>query len=343
MRNMNFGNVDRYIFYGGGQLMAELSLKLKNQGTSVFVVTSERQAKENIFHHGASSELSLVEYLKKIDIKFCVSKNIVKDQTVYDWITQNTVAISLGAAWIFKQDYVDLFKGKFVNMHPSRLPRDRGSGGYSWQILQAERLGGNSIHLVTPGIDTGDILLAQEYIFPEACKLPIDYHLYSIKQQHRLFEEFFHIINETKDFDLFPQQEKFSTYWPRLHTDVHGFIDWNWNLEQLKKFICAFDSPFSGASTYLGETRVRLKQCSSTYSDGGFHPFQSGIIFRKMESTLFVATTEGALIVEKVFDNEGNNFLENIHLGDRFYTPLKYLEKAKQFRAVYLPKGLKFE
>ena len=47
---------------------------------------------------------------------------------------------------------------------------------------------------------------------------------------------------------------------PRLATDINGWVDWSWNSLDLTRFIDAFGSPYPGASTYINEKRVRLKQ-----------------------------------------------------------------------------------
>jgi hypothetical protein len=104
-------------------------------------------------------------------------------------------------------------------------------------------------------------------------------------------------------------------------------------------FSCAFDDPYKGASTFFNGLRVRLKGCFSVINDGTFHPFQKGFIYKISGSSVFVAAEEGSLIIQSAKDD--NDIFNNVIIGDRFYTPVKYLEKARQFRAVYTPVGLK--
>ena len=44
---------------------------------------------------------------------------------------------------------------------------------------------------------------------------------------------------------------------------------------------------------------------------------------------------------EEGFDEEGNDILDKIKIGDRMFTPVEYLEKALKFRPVYTTNGLK--
>jgi len=83
-----------------------------------------------------------------------------------------------------------------------------------------------------------------------------------------------------------------------------------------------------------------VKNCFSDHNDGNFHPFQNGIVYRKAQNSLFVATVNGTLVIQEVKNEKGDNFINKIRIGDRFYTPIKYLDNAKQFRAVYTSKGL---
>ena len=39
------------------------------------------------------------------------------------------------------------------------------------------------------------------------------------------------------------QLKKNSTYWPRIDTESHGWINWNWSGEEILNFIKAFDDP----------------------------------------------------------------------------------------------------
>ena len=71
------------------------------------------------------------------------------------------------------------------------------------------------------------------------------------------------------------QLEYLSIYWPRLSTEHHGYVDWSWSLKDIERFICAFDEPYPGASTYIGSRKVHLKEGYADFNDGLFHPFQS--------------------------------------------------------------------
>ena len=62
---------------------------------------------------------------------------------------------------VIRQDIIDYFAGKLINMHISFLPWNRGSDPNLWSYID-DTPKGVTIHRVDAGIDTGDILLQQE-------------------------------------------------------------------------------------------------------------------------------------------------------------------------------------
>jgi|SaaInlStandDraft_4_1057021.scaffolds.fasta_scaffold14621_2 methionyl-tRNA formyltransferase len=335
---INFGEINKYILFGGGELLYQVVKFLKKENFCIFVVTSERHSNELV----ATSKrtIPLIEFLKDERIDYIISKDVSQESHALNRITENTLGMSFGAAWIFRKQFIELFNGRLLNCHGARLPQNRGGGGYSWRILTGERAGVSLIHQIDIGVDTGNILMSKEYMYPNTCKIPIDYQRYSIIKYQELFRVFFAFIKDCKSFELTIQQERFSSYWPRLATDIHGYIDWSWALKKIEKFVCAFDDPYNGASTFLNGKKVKLKKCHSSFNEGVFHPFQNGLVYRIYENIIFVSVEEGTLIINSVLDEKNIDIKDSICIGDRFYTPIEHLEKAKQYRAVYSPVGL---
>lgn len=336
---MNFGEIDQYVLFGGGQLMSLTVLQLLNMDKDVLVVTSSRHSIESIVCDGQA--MTLLEFFLVNDIDYCISEDVSVDKAVIKRISSSTIGLSFGAAWIFRKEFIDLFEGRLLNLHGARLPQDRGGGGFSWRILRDERVGVSLIHQIEPGVDTGDIVLFEEFIYPSSCRLPLDYINYSINRYQELLNGFFSGIDDSEDYGLCPQQEYFASYWPRLSTDVHAYIDWGWSLMDIESFICAFDDPYMGAMTFLHGAKVRIKKSFSWKNDGSFHPFQKGIIYRISNGTIYVACEDGALLINEIFDEYDNDVTGTLRVGERFYTPSSYLDKALQYRANYTVNGLK--
>jgi len=337
MIKINFGDINKVILFGGGLLLRDVAKQLGNSGYEVVVFSAPRHLKEQW------EGKTLKEFLIKNGIDFYEVEDINSNEQVLSSISDKTLGLSLGAAWIFKEKLIQLFNGRLINLHGTRLPQNRGGGGFSWQILRKNKLGNCLVHQVFPGIDNGDIVKYKEFVYPESCQIPQDFINYYNQKNIIFIEEFMSQIKAKKDFKVVGQPEYLSMYWSRLNTEKHAFIDWSWSLEHVETFINAFDAPYVGAATFINGQKVFLKGCQVDYNDGSFHPFQQGIIYRKMEDKILVSVNEGTLIINKVLNEDGKGVRDELRLGERFYTPLKYLEQAKLFKAVYTSTGLKDE
>lgn len=334
---ISFGTTERVVAYGAGEVLVEAVETAREIGFGVSVVTAPRQVGSDIDGE------PMVDLLRSRGVETIVTEDVNQNNRVKELVGAHTVGLSFGAAWIFDESVINAHDGELVNFHGSRLPQDRGGGGFSWRILRGDPLGYSQAHLITPNIDTGDILITDEYRFPESCTTPAEYAAYAIEQETAIVRELLKGIAEGRKFETTSQPEYFSSYWPRLSTEDHGYIDWKWSLEEIVQFIRAFSDPYEGAKTVINGTEVRLKQCESFHGDGTFHPFQNGILYRKNDHRGYIATPEGSLIVESVVDEDGKEILPDIALGDRFYTPSEQLEQAQKTRVYFTPKGMRRE
>ena len=331
------GPISGLVLLGGGQLLRQLALWSKEKNIPVKVITAPRHAKEK--ENGCTLENFLIEYRIEALIVEDISSDGVKE---FVGDPDEKFILSLGAAWIFKKAVIKkTFNNKLLNLHGTCLPKNRGGGGLSWKIMMGDRVGNCLIHIVDSGIDTGSILRFEDYVFPPSVRIPLDYQAVSLQRNFsfvtNLIEECFVGAINVKQTS---QPEYLSTYWPRLNTDLNGWIDWRWSAPQLEKFICAFDDPYPGARTFLGETKVRIKKTSVTSLEDSYHPFQYGLIYRTKSDCCFVATKAGSLIIESVLDESGKEIIHKVRVGDRFSTPCYHLETAMS-RPVYTPLGLK--
>ncbi|WP_311172594.1 hypothetical protein [Halobellus ordinarius] len=334
---VSFDTTERVVAYGAGEVLVEAIKTARELGFEVAVVTAPRQAEAEIDGE------AMVDLLRSQDVETVVTDDVNQSSQVNELVGRQTVGLSFGAAWIFDESVIDAHNGRLVNFHGSRLPQDRGGGGFSWRILRDDPLGYSQAHLVTPSIDTGNILLTDEYRFPESCTTPVEYAAYANEKEAEIVTELLEGIAGGREFETTSQPEYLSSYWPRLSTEEHGYIDWEWSLKEIVQFIRAFSDPYEGAKTFVNGIEVRLKQSESFRGDGTFHPFQTGILYRKDDQRGYVATPDGSLIVESVRDEDGEEILSDIAVGDRFYTPTERLRQARRTRVYFTPTGMQRE
>jgi methionyl-tRNA formyltransferase len=242
--------------------------------------------------------------------------------------TKNALFVSFGSPWIFPQNIIkDVFMDRIINIHGTPLPKMRGGTIFSWQILTGQRTGMCLIHKMTDKIDQGPVIAYEEFIYPSFCRKPLDY----IKvYEERNFEFVKRLIEKNKIFpnQIFDQPEYLSSYLPRLKAEVHGWINWNWDLYELERFICAFDEPYAGARCKWRSKTVILKDVWAQSSDGYNHPFQYGNVYRNNGKWINVTVKEGELLICSIRDEHGAELIHKIKVGDRLYTLPKDLSKT---------------
>jgi methionyl-tRNA formyltransferase len=336
---MEIGPVREIVLLGGGEILRRLVTWANDSQFTVKVITSPRHVSEEL------DGKSLRNFLENTNIDFIAVEEI-QTHEVKKFLGRsvNTLYLSLGAAWIFKDDILkSVFQDKLLNCHGTRLPNNRGGGGFTWQILMGNRFGFSLVHKVDAGIDTGQIISYEEFLYPASLRTPRDFETFYIDKTFTFLTRFILAVQESSlSFDGIKQSEYFSSYWPRLNSEINGWINWGWMPADIDKFICAFDDPYPGAQTFLNNQKVYLKGASLSTQDGFFHPFQSGLIYRVSDSWICVATHGATLVLENVYNKNGESLLKSLKPGDRFITPESYLSESFA-RGFYTPTTFKSE
>jgi methionyl-tRNA formyltransferase len=335
--NLRLPKIQKIVLLGGSPLLVSLALWCKSRDVDVCVITAPRHAEETI-----ENDLSLLQILDLNSIKYFVESNISAPHLVnYLSDLSSSFCLSIGGAWIFNEDIIkSVFQGRLFNVHGTRLPQNRGGGGFSWQILMGSHLGFCQLHLVDTGVDTGGIVATEEFLYPASCRVPKDYQSVFHEKALDFISGFFErIISSALVFEVTKQSDYLSSYWPRLNTEINGWIDWGEDIQYLERFVCAFDDPYRGAKTYLNSEQVHIKNVIVDFSDQAFHPFQYGLIYRKGPAWIFVSARGGCLIVQNITDKHGNDIYEKVRVGDRLFTPL-HKTQSRIKRVSYSPLGL---
>ena len=334
---VEFPKINKVVLLGGGKVLCELVEFIQFSGLDLTVLISPRHSLETI------DGITLGDFLRRRNVNFQILESIsVEKLNEVLGNLEASVCLSLGAAWIFSQKVIrEVFSNRLLNSHGTRLPQNRGGGGFSWQVMTSNRFGFTTLHLVDAGIDTGPIVSQEEFLYPASCRIPADYQeKFNIKNSLFLKSFISKLIESSVTFELRAQSESMSTYWPRLSSEINSWVDWNLDPISLERSICAFDDPYPGAKTYLNAKLVSVKKVALNFEDGQFHPFQSGLVYRTGRDWICVAVSGAGLIIESLQDESGVDVLGDVHTGDRFNTPGELLTQARE-RISYGPTGLK--
>ncbi len=325
--NLKFKKIKNIVFIGANETLERLISINKKYKIKSLVITSKDQKKilKGNFPYFV---------FEKINIKFknFIKKNININETLF---------ISLSSRWIFKKnDIKNFFKNQIVNFHPSRLPMDSGGGGFSWRIINNDRISNLLIHQVSEKIDSGPVIYNETEIFPHHCRIPQDYYNFQNANIPNFYENFIKKVIRGYDFKLIQQPRYLKTYFPRLDSNVNSWIDWSMNDINLFNFINAFDDPYDGAKTKINNLSVSIKKVHLHGGEVLDHQFFSGLIIRKESKFIVVATGySSVLLIEEVLNKSKINIINKLKLGDRFNTPHKLIDKTLKERVYFGPKG----
>ena len=86
---------------------------------------------------------------------------IICDKITLDIAEQYDFIISFGYRHIIKEDIINKFINKIINLHISYLPYNKGADPNLWSYLENTPKG-VTIHYMDKGLDTGDIIVQKE-------------------------------------------------------------------------------------------------------------------------------------------------------------------------------------
>ena len=109
-------------------------------------------------------------------------KNILKDLKK----SKIDLICLAGFMEILSKKFIQRFKGKILNIHPSLLPKYKGLNTHGRVIRNKEKYSGCTVHYVNSKLDSGKIILQKKVRVskkdnPESLKIKI------LKQEHKLY------------------------------------------------------------------------------------------------------------------------------------------------------------
>jgi methionyl-tRNA formyltransferase len=327
------GGLRRILVLGVGQACKAVVEWSVRHSIAVGLVTGSRHASKE---DAISS--SILDELKGRNVPITIADDLPSAPAgPYAIDPAGVLLLSFGSPYILRKDLLERYEGRVVNSHGAPLPAWRGGGGFSWRIMAGDRRGTVCLHVVTEGIDDGDIIFKSEFEFPLTVRFPSDYFAYQASKEHDAIGAFLDDVLEGKPFARGRQDERASTYYPRLHSATHGFIDWERSGEEIERLILAFSYPYSGATTYVnGQHPIAFQDARFHRETLPYHSFFNGLVVRADAQALSVQIRDGLLIVPRQHIAPTST---SPSLGDRLLTPRRLLDDARAIRVQYGPSG----
>ena len=109
-----------------------------------------------------------IERAKKHKINYKIIESYNKkreefDQEVLDVLRENNIEIIVLAGFmrILSKAFIEEYKNKIINIHPSLLPSFPGAHAHRDAIRAGAKESGCTVHIVDEGVDTGPIIMQQ--------------------------------------------------------------------------------------------------------------------------------------------------------------------------------------
>lgn len=197
---------------------------------------------------------------------------------------------------IIPKEILALAKKGALNVHPSLLPKYRGSSPVQSVILQGEKKTGVTIILMDEEIDHGPIIAQQE--FKESIEEMTQEEL-----KEKLADIGGDLVLEAAAKWLsgkltpHPQNHELATFTKKI-TKEDGRIDWNKEAEYISRQIRAFH-PWPGTYTYWNKKTLKILRGSAEKIPGEHSSSLPGTTI-SWQKGFAVVTSKGALVVEQV-------------------------------------------
>ncbi len=275
----------------------------------------------------------IFEYAKKKGLTLIEEDDINNSEIIDELLKLKcNIAFSHALRSIVKKEFLDKFHNLVFNIHPSLLPHERGAATYSWRILNDQNHLAATIHQVDEGIDTGHIVFQIKRSMNKKNPYPIDYDVLTTKIYKILIEKFLKSFETCKKLKLISQKDEKSSYFPRLHTETNGAIDFTWSANEIERFVRAFSYPYPGAFTFVRGEKIHVMECTVQKSQKKYHPFAGGRISKIYSNgSIKVITKDDFLIVKKIrVKNKEITPSEIIKINDVFYTPSEFIDTSRQ-------------
>ena len=238
----------------------------------------------------------------------------VNDPGAIDWIREKAPDVLLVVGWtqLVKPQLLAVPKIAALGFHASLLPKYRGRAPVNWAILNGDEETGNTMIVLEPGADEGDIVSQRRIpiTFEDDCATI--YGKVSITECEML-DEVLPLIQQGQ-MPRRKQDSSQATVMPKRRPE-DGLIDWNWTSRRIYDWVRALTQPYPGAFTHLSGRKITIWKAGLVEGDATQNP--PGSIDFDATGYPLVATQDGLL---KLFNLECEG-----------YPPCTGLEAAQTF------------
>ena len=305
-------------FMGSPKFSLEtLDILNKNENINLSLVVSGKDKKRNRnkFKPTVVKQYALdnnIEVVTPDSVNTDEFINLLKEKNI-DYI----VVVAFGQ--LIKEKLSEEYKNKIINLHPSSLPKYRGSSPVQFSLLNGDKKTHASAMLIEKGMDSGDILNQKEV----EIKAEDDFTSLSEKLSKIGSEVILESVLNYDDFmkNRIKQDNDKATFTKKITKEM-GKIDFNQSKEEIINKIRAFVEFPKAYFSYKNEN-VKILKASPIEIE---NPKISFVYKANKNDKIIIGCKNGGVRIEKIqfpgkkaMDTKsfllGNDFEEGIYLG----------------------------
>lgn len=305
-------------FMGSPKFSLEtLDILNKNENINLSLVVSGKDKKRNRnkFKPTVVKQYALdnnIEVVTPDSVNTDEFINLLKEKNI-DYI----VVVAFGQ--LIKEKLLEEYKNKIINLHPSSLPKYRGSSPVQFSLLNGDKKTHASAMLIEKGMDSGDILNQKEV----EIKAEDDFTSLSEKLSKIGSEVILESVLNYDDFmkNRIKQDNDKATFTKKITKEM-GKIDFNQSKEEIINKIRAFVEFPKAYFSYKNEN-VKILKASPVEIE---NPKISFVYKANKNDKIIIGCKNGGIRIEKIqfpgkkaMDTKsfllGNDFEEGIYLG----------------------------
>ena len=242
----------KIVFFGNPDFCFHPLMSLYNSEYNLISVVTNTDSKSG---RGLKLSSSFVKQKAlELNIPIIETGNVNSDELFNQLNNLNPDLFVVVAFSILPDRIIDIPKYGSINIHPSLLPKYRGSSPIQYALLNGDEETGVSIINLNSKIDSGSILAQKKFSIPNSANFGYMYEKLGIIGSELLIK----VIKDMQNKKTSPivQDESKKTLAPKIKKEQYK-IDWNQPANQIHNQIRAFD-PYPGAYAFINNKRIKL-------------------------------------------------------------------------------------
>lgn len=262
-----------------------------------------------------SGAVDLAAVAREADIPVLEIAN-VNDEEAATWIEGLRPDVLLVVGWtqLLKDRLLRIPGIACLGFHASLLPKYRGRAPINWALINGETKTGNTMIVLEPGADEGDIVAQSEIPieFEDDCRT-----LYEKVSQTEI-DMLARVLPKIRNGRLprTPQDAALATVMPKRRPE-DGLIDWNKDGRRLYDWVRALTHPYPGAFTWLGGRKLFIWRALPREPDDRSADTRVGTVVSGEGNYPMVRTGHGWLELRRV-QRDGEPEMDGAEAAERF-------------------------